>query len=264
MPEEALTPMAIASGLQTRFIGRHTLVYPKLSSTMDAAREQARLKSPEGTAIVAEIQTAGRGRLKRPWHTPQGNIAVSIVLYPPRQCLSPLIMLSSLAVLHAIRNVTGMTCQLKWPNDVLIRGKKVCGILIETHVKARSVEYAILGIGINVNMTLADYPDLQSVATSLADETGKAVSRVAILQNLFAELERLYLDLLAGKSIFQEWRNNLMTLGRQVLITHGDETWEGTAESVTEDGSLLLRGPDGALREITIGDVSLHEQKGGG
>ena len=264
MPQETLTLSAIAAGLRTRFIGQRLLIYPELTSTMDAAREQARLKAPEGTAVIAERQTSGRGRLKRAWHTPEGNIAVSIVLYPPRECLPSLIMLTSLAVLNGIRDATGLTCQLKWPNDVLIGGKKVCGILIETQARPDRLEYAIPGIGINVNMRLADYPDLQPAATSLADEMGKPVSRVAVLQHLFTALERLYLDLLAGKSLFPMWQDNLATLGRRVFITAGDESQEGTAESVTEDGCLLLRCPDGTLKRITIGDVSLREKRKSG
>lgn len=239
-------------------------MYAELPSTMDAAREQARLKTPEGTAVIAEVQTAGRGRLKRAWQTPHGNIAVSIILYPPRECLPSLIMLSSLAVLHAVRDTTGLTCQLKWPNDVLINGKKVCGILIETRVSASRVEYAILGIGINVNMALKDHPALRPIATSLADETGKFISRVALLRQLFAQLESLYGDMCAGKSLYAEWRDNLLTLGKQVSITHGDETQEGVAESVMEDGCLLLRRANGELTKITIGDVSLRDQKEAG
>lgn len=249
MPQETLTATAIAAGLHTTFIGQRLLVYSELPSTMDVARQQARLKGPEGTSIIAERQTSGRGRLKREWRTPTGNIAVSIVLYPPRECLPSLIMLTSLAVLNGIRDATGLACQLKWPNDVLIGGKKVCGILIETQARPNRLEYAIPGIGINVNMRLADYPDLQTTATSLADETGKPVSRVAVLQHLFAALEQLYLDLLAGKSLFPMWRDNLVTLGRQVFITAGDEWQEGTAESVTEDGCLLLRCPGENSRE---------------
>jgi BirA family biotin operon repressor/biotin-[acetyl-CoA-carboxylase] ligase len=261
MQNEPLTAATVLHGLGTRFIGQRLLVYPAVSSTMDIAREQARRQAPEGTAVVAERQTAGRGRLKRVWQTPEGNIAVSVVLYPPRECLPSLIMLTSLAVLHGIRTATGLACQLKWPNDVLIGGKKVSGILIETQAKTGRLDYAIPGIGINVNMRLADYPELQSTATSLTDETGKPVSRIAVLRHLFTELERLYLDMLAGKPLFPEWRDNLATLGRRVNVTSGDSSIEGTAESVMEDGCLLLRCPDGTLEKITIGDVSLRDQK---
>ncbi|MDP2919175.1 MAG: biotin--[acetyl-CoA-carboxylase] ligase [Dehalococcoidia bacterium] len=260
MTGERITASAIMDGLNTRVIGRRLLIFDSISSTMDVARKEALEKAPEGTAVIAERQTAGRGRLNRAWLTPEGNIAVSIVLYPPRECRDALIMLASLAVLNAIQSVTGLACQLKWPNDVLIHGKKVCGVLIETKMRADRLDYAILGIGINVNMRLAEHAEIQAIATSLADELGKTVSRVTMLRSLFTELERLYIGLFSGKSLYDEWRRNLATIGRPVTVHSGDDVSHGTAESVSEDGSLLLRCEDGSLRRITIGDVSLREQ----
>ena len=264
MLEEKLTADTITVGLRTSFVGRNVLVYPELTSTMDVAREQAKLKAPEGTAVIAERQTAGRGRLRRAWHTPEGNIAVSIILYPPRQHLHSLIMLSSLAVLRAVRNVTGIAPQLKWPNDVLIAGKKVSGILIETQATETRVRYAVLGIGINVNMRLADHPDLRPIATSLAEKTGRAVSKILILRALFTEMEELYTGLRAGRPLFPEWRDNLATIGKRVVVTHGGDSQQGIAESVRDDGALLLRCPDGTLKPVTIGDVSLRQDRGPG
>jgi BirA family transcriptional regulator, biotin operon repressor / biotin---[acetyl-CoA-carboxylase] ligase len=260
MPEKPLRPDLIARGLNTRCIGQKVLVFPSLSSTMDIARQEALNNAPEGTAIIAERQTAGRGRLKRTWQTPEGNIAVSVILYPPREHLHSLIMLASLAVLNSLQSVTKLKCRLKWPNDVLINDKKVCGILIETKTQVDKLDYAIFGIGINVNMKVKDYPELQSTATSLADELGKPVSRAKLLQQLFRELERLYLGMLSGKSLFPEWRDNLGTIGKSVRIQSGDSVYEGTAESVGEDGCLILRRDDGSLMKVTIGDVSLREQ----
>ena len=156
-----------------------------MTSTNDIARQQALSKAPEGTAVIADRQTTGRGRLRREWVSPQGNIAVTIVLYPARKDLHFLTMLASLAVLYSIEKTTGLKCQLKWPNDVLINNKKVCGILLESQAASDSVDYAIIGIGINVNMKLADYPEIASIATSLADETGKEISRAVLLRNLF-------------------------------------------------------------------------------
>src|SRR4030042_7117573 len=173
-------------------------------------------------------------------------------------------MLPSLAVLNSIQMTTGLTCRLKWPNDVLIRDKKVCGILIETKTQTDRLDYAIFGIGINVNMKLVEYPELHSIATSLADELGKPVSVIQLLRQLFIELERLYLGMLSGKSLFPEWHHNLATIGKQVRVQSGDNIFEGTAESVNEDGCLLLRCNDGSVMGITIGDVTLREQKESG
>ena len=257
MPEEILNNNAIMTGLATRFIGQNVLYYPVTSSTNDIARQQALAKCPEGTAVIAERQTSGRGRLKREWVTPQGNIAVSVVLYPARKDLPFLTILTALAVHNCIEKTTGLKCQLKWPNDVLINGKKVCGILLESRAAANSVDYAIIGIGINVNMKLADYPEISAIATSLGGETGKEVSRVVLLQNLFLEMEILYLRLQSGESILAEWRDNLVTLGKQVHVRAGDDVFEGIAESVADDGSLLLRCADGSLMQFTAGDVTL-------
>jgi BirA family biotin operon repressor/biotin-[acetyl-CoA-carboxylase] ligase len=167
-------------------------------------------------------------------------------------------MLAALAVLYTIEKATGLHCQLKWPNDVLINNKKVCGILLESHVVADFVDYAIIGIGINVNMKLADYPEIASIATSLADEVGEGVSRLTLLHNLFQEMEKLYLRLQAGESILAEWRNNLVTIGKKIHVRSGDEVFAGTAESVADDGSLLLRCDDGTLVKFMAGDVTLR------
>jgi BirA family biotin operon repressor/biotin-[acetyl-CoA-carboxylase] ligase len=257
MPDDVMNKSLITKGLNTRFIGQNVLYYPVTTSTNDIARQQALAKCPEGTAVIADRQTSGRGRLKREWVTPQGNIAVSVVLYPARKELPFLTMLAALAVQYAIRKTTGLKCQLKWPNDVLINGKKVCGILLESRAAANSVDYAIIGIGINVNMKLADYPEISAIATSLADETGEEVSRAATLQNLFVEMEKLYLRLQAGESILAEWRENLVTLGKQIHVRAGDDVFEGIAEAVAEDGSLLLRCADGRSMTFTAGDVTL-------
>jgi len=258
MPEETITADSISKNLPTRFIGRKFLCFDAITSTMDVAREEATKHAPEGTAIFAEIQTKGRGRLKREWLTTQGNIAVSIILYPPKPYLNSLIMLSSLAVKQSIEAVTGINCQLKWPNDVLIKGKKVAGILIETKVQQDKVDYVVVGIGINVNLVVAKHPEIQMTATCLAHEFGTCVSRVALLRQLFVEIETLYTASLKGDSLFPRWRDNLVTLGKPVQTRNGDEAFEGIAESVQEDGSLMLRQADGKLIRFTVGDVTLR------
>ena len=137
MFEENLNPTLITDGLTTHFIGQNILYYPSVTSTNDIARQQALQKAPEGTAVIADRQTTGRGRLKRAWVSPQGNIAVTVVLYPARKNLPYLTMLAALAVLHSIEKTTRLKCQLKWPNDVLINNKKVCGILLESQASVR-------------------------------------------------------------------------------------------------------------------------------
>jgi len=260
MVENSLSSASITRDLETRFVGQRVIYYPSLTSTMEVAkREAARRGAAEGTVILADEQTAGKGRLERVWLSPRGNIALSVILYPSLSYLPSLIMLASLAVVHSIEAATGLKSQIKWPNDVLIDGRKVCGILIESNVQGSTVKYAIIGIGINVNLRLADFPEILPIATSLSDELGRDVSRLGVIRCLLVEIERLYLALSAGGSIYQEWRDSLVTLGRRVRVKTGQATYEGVAESVARDGSLLLRGLDGSLTRIVAGDVTLRE-----
>ncbi len=258
MVGDSLSAASITSELETRFVGQRVIYYPSLTSTMGVARREAQQEAAEGTVIIADEQTAGRGRLGRVWLSPRGSIALSIILYPSLSHLPSLIMLASLAVVHSIEAVTGLKSQTKWPNDVLVNGRKVCGILIESDVQGNAVNYAIIGIGINANLRLADFPEILPIATSLSDELGRDVSRLSIIRCLLVETERVYLALSAGESIYEEWRDSLVTLGRRVCVKTGEAIYEGVAESVARDGSLLLRGPDGSLTRIVAGDVTLR------
>ena len=228
---------------------------------MEVAKQEARLGAAEGTVIVAGEQTVGRGRRKRVWLSPKGNIALSIILYPSADYLPSLIMLSSLAVVYSIESITGLKTQLKWPNDVLIKGRKVCGILIESGVRGSKVDYAVIGIGINANLRSSDFPEIFPIATSLSDELGREVPELDLIRCLLVEVERLYLALLSGESIYNQWRDRLVTLGRRVQVSWGKTRYEGIAESVAKDGSLLLRCSDGSWANIVAGDVTLHNYK---
>jgi BirA family biotin operon repressor/biotin-[acetyl-CoA-carboxylase] ligase len=259
MVGDILSPASITNNLETHFVGKRVIYYPSLASTNEVAKQQAQQGSAEGTVIVADEQTAGKGRIKRAWLTPKGNIALSIILYPGIASLPYLIMLASLAVVHSIEAVTGLKSQLKWPNDVLIKGKKMCGILIENKVRGDIVDYAVIGIGINVNLRLNDFPEIRRTATSLSNELGREVSCLSLIRRLLVEIERLYSTLPAGDSIYEEWRDSLVTLGRRVRVKSGENAYDGIAESVTEDGSLLLRCSDGTLTKIVAGDVTLRD-----
>jgi len=258
MVEDSLSPAAITDGLATRFIGQEVTCYPSLPSTNDVARRKARQGAKEGTVIVAEEQTAGRGRIKRRWLSPRGSIALSIILYPPLAYLPSLIMVASLAVARSIEQVTNLKAQIKWPNDVLLNDKKICGILVESDVRGNKVDYAVIGIGINVNLKLSDFPRIAPLATSLSREMGSDVPRLKIIRGLLAEAEKLYLALPDGDSVFKQWRERLVTLGKEVQVSSGKAVHKGIAESVAADGSLLLRRPDGSLLKIVAGDVTLR------
>ena len=259
MVENDLSPASITSNLGTHFVGQRVIYYPSLTSTMEVAKQEAQLGAGEGTVVVADEQTVGRGRMKRVWLSPKGSIALSIILHPSVANLPSLVMLASLAVVHSIEAVTGLRAQVKWPNDVLVNGKKICGILIESSVRGKIVDYAIIGIGLNVNLRFADFSEIQSMATSLSAELGRDVSRLRLIRRLLVEVEGLYLALQAGGSIYEEWRDSLITLGRKIRVKSGETVYEGVAESVARDGSLLLRNFSGSLSKIVAGDATLRD-----
>jgi BirA family biotin operon repressor/biotin-[acetyl-CoA-carboxylase] ligase len=255
-----ISPYTIMRGLQTALIGRSIIYHPTLTSTMDAARLEARLGVGEGTVIIAGEQTGGRGRLRRAWLSPAGNIALSIVLYPPPDGLPYLIMMAALAAARAIESVAGLKTLIKWPNDVLIGGKKVGGILIENEMKGKKVAFSIVGIGININLDIAGYPEISSTAASLESGSTGNDLRLKIIRALLTEFDRLYAGLPDGRPIYQAWRDKLITLGKQVKATSGSQVIEGIAESVNETGALLVRRSDDSLISIFAGDVTLREK----
>ena len=258
MVEDNLSPAEITRNLKTDFIGKKIITYPSLSSTNDIAKREAKKGAREGTVVLAGEQTAGRGRIKRAWLSPRGSIALSIILHPTPAQLPCLIMVASLAVARCIEKVDLKT-QIKWPNDVLIKGKKICGILVESDVRGSAVDYAVIGIGINVNLKPAEFPEIAATATSLFNELGREVPLQEIVRCLLGEVENLYLALPEGDSVFREWRDRLVTLGKEVEVSSGKTSYKGVAESVASDGSLFLRQPDGNLIKIVAGDVSLRQ-----
>ncbi len=259
MVEDVLSSTAISDNLGTTLVGRTVLYYPRLGSTMDEAREEARRGVAEGTVVIAGEQTSGKGRMKRAWLAPTGNIALSVILHPALASLPCLVMLASVAVAGSIEAVTRLSTRIKWPNDVLINGKKVSGILIESDIRGDRVNYAIVGIGINVNLKPGDFPDIRETATSLAAESLGHVSRLEVIRHLLVEMDRLYVALPDGQPVYEQWRGRLVTLGRRVRVTSGEGILEGVAESVDGDGSLFLRQPGGSLTRIIAGDVTLRE-----
>ncbi|MFH1646667.1 MAG: biotin--[acetyl-CoA-carboxylase] ligase [Chloroflexota bacterium] len=260
MSAEIYSSGEIRRGLATGIIGRKVLFYPRLASTMDTARQEAKRGAPEGTVIIAGEQTRGRGRLKRPWLSPVGNIALSIILRPDIAGLPYLVMIASLAAVRGIREVAGLKARIKWPNDVLVGGKKVGGILIENELKGDRVDYAVIGIGINVGLRAADHAGIAGIAAGLNEAAGKEISRAALVRGLLTEFERLYLALPEGGAVFMEWRDNLVTLGKKVTATSGKDVVEGIAEAVDGDGALVLRRTDGTLTRIVAGDVTLRKK----
>jgi BirA family transcriptional regulator, biotin operon repressor / biotin---[acetyl-CoA-carboxylase] ligase len=263
---DTLTVTEISSALATTLVGRPLHYWPTVGSTMDEARRLAEGGAPEGTVVLADEQSAGRGRLQRSWWAPSGSsLLLSILFRPPfspRQA-QRLTTICSLAVCDALSEVVGLQAAnlnvgVKWPNDVLIGGRKVCGILTELDVLEQRIRHMIVGIGINVNVDLGSAPPLMAPATSLSIEAGRPVSRLKVLVALLTGVERRYLALLEGQSFHHEWAERMTTLGHHVQVGSLSECWEGLAVGVDEDGALLVRAEDGSVGRVLAGDVTLR------
>lgn len=258
---EEYTREGLAERLGTRVVGRYIRWHDRLPSTNDLAMSLAEIQVPEGTVIVAEEQTAGRGRLGRPWVSPRGGVWLSVI-FRPRFGLAQAPLLgfaAAVATARAIRATTGALARLKWPNDVLVNGRKVAGILVDA---GPAGEWLVVGIGINANVSQEALPqDPDRPATSLAHELGEPVDRGVLARTLLRELDRLYLDLQEGRvlPVLRRWREMADTLGRPVRVQTATGVLEGVADDVAEDGALLLRLADGTLRRVVAGDVRLRE-----
>ncbi|MBC7235473.1 MAG: biotin--[acetyl-CoA-carboxylase] ligase [Chloroflexi bacterium] len=259
--KDALSRSTIMAGLTTRYIGRAIEHYAEIDSTNTRAVELARAGAPEGTLVLAEVQTAGRGRLGRPWHAPAGSsLLMSLILRP---ALAPgqaqrVTMVCSLAAVEAIETTTRLRAAIKWPNDLLIHDKKVGGVLTELGAGSGRLDYVVVGMGINVNLDVSTLPELMAPATSLSAELGQSTSRLSLLLALLERIEYHYEWLRRGRSPHEAWRQRLATLGRRVQVTTPGEVWEGVAEDVDADGALLLRTDAGELRRILAGDLTLR------
>lgn len=262
---EKLSIQELKAGLHTRIIGHRILYYPSVGSTNDIA--QAVAGDSEGIVVLADEQTAGRGRRGRRWLAPAGTcLLFSLLLRPPlapHQC-QWLTMACSLALAESIESHTGLAIGLKWPNDLLVRDKKVGGILIELGIEGERLEYAIVGMGLNVNLdlTLPEVAFLSEQATSLAQELGAPVEREPLLASILNRLEVRYLALCDGWSPHQEWAARLIMLDRRVVVSGPGGELKGWAEGVDQDGALLLRLKDGRMVQVLAGDVSLRPVEG--
>ena len=249
---------ALRSGLFTRIVGKRILYFQELSSTMDEAARLAEAGAEEGTVVVAGTQTSGRGRFGRTWVSPTGNLYLSVVFRPTPLALTQLNLVTGVAVVRAIRKTTGLSPSIKWPNDVLVAGKKVAGLLIETVAQGSEVCYSVVGIGVNITLDDDAATALEGQATGLEEAAGRTIDRSGVLRQLLTDLDALYLRSTAGKSPQPEWQALLETLGQRIRVTWRDETWVGMAEGVDDAGNLLLRLDDGNLVTLTAGDVTLH------
>jgi BirA family transcriptional regulator, biotin operon repressor / biotin---[acetyl-CoA-carboxylase] ligase len=256
---------ALRSRLTGRKLGSPLYYREAVDSTNRFAMKLAREGAPEGTVVLADSQTAGRGRLQRAWQSPPGcNLYLSVILRPAVAApeASRITLLAGVAVAEAIASISPAGVGIKWPNDVRIRGRKVCGILTETATAGGS-RGVILGIGLNVNIMRENFdPGHRDAATSLREETGREHSREEIAILLCERLERWYDTFLhAGFApIREEWLSRSDMTGKRVRILFRDEVQEGVVEGIDRDGALLIADGQGNVRRITAGDATIVKE----
>jgi len=245
----------VLNDLHTTIVGRSILHYPSLPSTMDFAKKLAGEGVGEGVVVLCDEQTEGRGRQGRKWFaSPSSSILLSVVFRPTLGQLPQINMLGSLSIVHAIERLAGIKSTIKWPNDVLVDGSKVAGILMESVLQGEALQAAILGVGLNVNLDVSSYPEISSIATSLSAKAGRDFDRDDVLRTLLEEMDTLYQAVKRNEDVYNRWLPHVETLGKTVRIKSGRSVEEGLAQSINPDGSITLRRADGSLVTIATGE----------
>jgi len=250
---------------KTKIVGRDIQVFEQTTSTNDVIEKFARDGVREGVVVFAESQTRGRGRLGRAWISPaHKGLWFSVLLRPDLrpQETTQLTVASATALRRAIQNETGLKAEIKWPNDILIGGKKVAGILTELSAEVDCVKHIILGIGVDVNLCTNEFPaELRKSATSLKLAAGGEISRAEIATEILRELDFDYARICGGKfsDVADEWEAHCATIGKNVTVQIGGRKTRGCAESLDDDGALLIRTEHGHLERIIGGDVTLEK-----
>jgi BirA family biotin operon repressor/biotin-[acetyl-CoA-carboxylase] ligase len=250
----------LLNGLTTDVIGKKLFVFESIDSTNACAKTLAEAGMEEGALVVADFQSQGRGRFARSWLSEAGkNLLFSCVLRPPlsQDQVGLLTFYAAVAVARPLEHATGLAVECKWPNDLLLNGKKCCGILLENSLSQEQLVYAILGIGINVNQQAFE-GDLQDTATSLARETGKEIDRKKLFHAIVTELDNLYHDVASRQfhRIVSEWNKRCAMFGQRVRIARNKEAITGKALGLSPDGGLIVETTRG--REVVYaGDVTI-------
>ena len=253
-----------ADELRTNVVGHAVRFFPSIGSTNDLLKDAARTGTAEGTVYVADEQTAGRGRRGRSWHAPAGSSLLISTLFRPTWLPAGdaflLTIIAAVAVAEAIEDVTHLSIDLKWPNDVYVRGRKLGGLLVESEISDTRLHWAIIGCGINVNWDPAAIPDLTNNATSISAELGAPFERRQLLRALLLRLDQRYTHLRQGarSALFETWRRRLVTLGQAVRADTPHGALYGLATDVTPDGALLILDQTGVQHTVAAGDVSIR------
>lgn len=265
MPDK-ISANEIQLGLETETLGRVIYDYESVKSTQTIAQQLAAEGAVEGTIVVSEEQVGGRGRMARVWHSPkQTGIWMSLILRPkiPMQQTPQLTLLAAVAIVQAIEEVTGLSPAIKWPNDILINGKKVVGILTELQAEADQVHSVIIGMGINVNQDKEHFPEhLQAIATSLKIEKGEHIVRAKIIQKVLYHFEKLYRQYLVHgfKPIKLLWESYSISLNKNITARTLAGTIHGRAIGISDEGVLLLETDEGKVEYIYSADIDIKNE----
>ncbi|MBG9909945.1 biotin--acetyl-CoA-carboxylase ligase [Bacillus xiamenensis] len=252
----------ILFGLETEVFGRYIYFQEEVASTQLIAHDLVNEGAPHGSLVVSDHQTNGKGRLQRAWYSPNGTgIWMSLILRPeiPLHKAPQMTLLASVAIAEAIAQETGLSPSIKWPNDILLNGKKVVGILTELKAEADQVHAVIIGPGINVNQTAEDFPDeLKGIATSLRMELDKKVDRAALIQTIMSTFEKRYDEYRKHgfAPIKQLWESFAVTIGKRIVARTFHEQYIGTALGINDEGILLLETEDG-IQKIYSADIEI-------
>jgi BirA family biotin operon repressor/biotin-[acetyl-CoA-carboxylase] ligase len=258
---DLLTPSEIRPSLRTKWMGKAIHHFHSMDSTNSKAYQLALQGAEEGEIVVAESQKKGRGRLGRKWFSPpSSNLYLSVILRPeiPPQQASLMTLMAAVATAGAIHRFSGLQPMIKWPNDILLKNRKVAGLLNEIHSETDRIHFVILGIGVNLNMDEKMFSkEIRSLATSLKREMGQSVSRKAFLQTLLEELEMWYETFLreGAAPVLKAWRDRAKIHGRPVKVTSFREVLTGTAIDVDSDGALILETKEGERKRVVAGDI---------
>ncbi len=262
---DLLLPQEIQPMLRTKIIGKTMFHFEDIPSSNNEAKRLALDGAPDGTIVVAEAQSTGKGRLSRGWYSPaRKGIWFSVILRPsflPQEAPKCTLM-AAVAVVRAMKSM-GFPVGIKWPNDILYKGKKLVGILTEMSAEMERVNFVVIGTGINVNLSPEDFPeDVRDIATSLSMVCNSHVDRIELFARILEALDELYLSVETEgfASVLDEWRHLSVTLGQEVNVIGVKETFTGTASDIDEDGALLIETPEG-YRRVLAGDVSIRPRK---
>jgi BirA family biotin operon repressor/biotin-[acetyl-CoA-carboxylase] ligase len=262
------TEQLLREGLKARVFGGKIYTFDTIDSTSNCARALAGCFAPEGTVVISEQQTAGRGRLGRTWQASPGeNLTFSIILRPalPPEAVNLLPLYVAVSVAQASQQVAQTKVECKWPNDLMIQGKKFGGILLEGSVKQNELEYVVVGIGLNVNQTTFT-PELQERATSLRLASGKTINREILFREILLRLETDYQTLKGSgfRNVLPIWLSFSSMNGKQISVEQNGNVLSGTVRGLSPDGGLILQA-DGAERVLFAGDVTIVGfDRGGG